>query len=853
MKNFKNILVELKNKLNREQFNYLNEKNNFQEKIKENFKAKSKDLHFRNNFSLEPKSGLLNDPNGLVFFNDFYYIFFQNSPHINKHDLKVWSLYKTKDFLNYTYEGQKISPSIEKDADGIYSGGSIVENDELYLFYTGIEKKYFRKINIEKIKNFFSLADFILESNMHKTLKEIYLESLISKIIKFIENLEESNIFLAKRNTSENFDKTFLFKRDRNLYTRHFRDPLALKKDNNFYLLIGAQLKETLKGVISVYKSKKVDKDYRLIGNIKFKNFSIESYMLECPEFLRINNKDIIIFSTQGKSYFNFRKNNESIHNAIYLVGKMNWNTLEFDVEFQDFLDYGFDFYAPQVFKNVDENILIGWNGRPDISFHDENLGWSFNLSIPRKLYLKNNELIQEPIFQLENEVLNVESNKISKKQNGLYEIRFEKEKNFSEISIFNEKHNISIKLDWDNLFINVNRTNMEVNYGENIGTNWVRKMPKKYSKMNLIVDNSLIHFYFDEGKFHFTFYYFIKKSNIKFKNFSNITFRQIKSLKIKDKSKKVLLIGEALIDTYKQNFEISRQVGGAPLNVSLALSKKGVQNSFFGVIGKDEDASLILEYFKRNNLDTSLLKIDPKLKTTVANVSINDEGERNFTFVRGADENLNFEYDALINQYDLVCFSSATAFLGGKLYKSYIKALNLSLDANIDVVFDPNYRDSLYSKNIEDFKQKAKYFITKSNVVKMSLEELEIIYKLKWNSKNDTETLHKEMKKIIENDQQFFLITLGKDGTLFIDKNKIKIIPSIKVKQVDTTGAGDVFLGSFISKYINRNNKDSNSKDFHNEIFEIIKYANVNGALATTIIGVENALKTEEEINELI
>lgn len=322
--------------------------------------------------------------------------------------------------------------------------------------------------------------------------------------------------------------------------------------------------------------------------------------------------------------------------------------------------------------------------------------------------------------------------------------------------------------------------------------------------------------------------------------------FETRKKINLKEAEKDILLIGEALIDKYSKSSKTIKEIGEAPLNVALTLTKKKIKNNFYGMIGDDKNSELIAEYFLRNNLDDNLLIKNKDAKTTVANIFINEEGERNFVFERGADENLIINFENIKN-YSSYCFSSATAFLGGNLYNSYKQVLDYAFANEKEIIFDPNYRNDLYKDKINDFVKKSKYFISKSNVIKMSVEELGIIYKIKWTSIDDNKTVFDNLNKFIANAKQFFLITIGKYGTLFIDKNKWNLISSFEVKQIDTTGAGDIFLGSFISKYLSRKEKIV-SKKYYDEIFDIIKYANINGALATTKIGVENSIITKED-----
>lgn len=95
----------------------------------------------RQQYHLEADKGLLNDPNGLSWFNGKYYVFFQWNPFEKNHSYKEWGLFTSKDLLQWDFEGSAVIPDQEYDRDGVYSGSGYVIGNQLYLFYTGNDKK----------------------------------------------------------------------------------------------------------------------------------------------------------------------------------------------------------------------------------------------------------------------------------------------------------------------------------------------------------------------------------------------------------------------------------------------------------------------------------------------------------------------------------------------------------------------------------------------------------------------------------------------------------------------------------------------------------------------------------------
>ena len=88
-------------------------------------------------YHIEPKEGLLNDPNGFSFFNGKWILFYQNFPFGAAHGLKSWVQLESDDLVHFTETGVKILPDTPLDSHGAYSGSAMQFGDQLFLFYTG--------------------------------------------------------------------------------------------------------------------------------------------------------------------------------------------------------------------------------------------------------------------------------------------------------------------------------------------------------------------------------------------------------------------------------------------------------------------------------------------------------------------------------------------------------------------------------------------------------------------------------------------------------------------------------------------------------------------------------------------
>jgi fructokinase len=262
-----------------------------------------------------------------------------------------------------------------------------------------------------------------------------------------------------------------------------------------------------------------------------------------------------------------------------------------------------------------------------------------------------------------------------------------------------------------------------------------------------------------------------------------------------------VLCIGEALIDmictdkgsTLSEGQNFLKKPGGAPTNVAAAVGALGGQISLSAKVGNDPFGKHLKDVLKSFEVDTQHLIFDSNNFTTFAYVSLMLDGERDFIFNRGADAALNLQdVEGIdLNTFSIVHFGSATAFLDGPLKESYYQLLSEAKNHQKIISFDPNYRHLLFGNQQETFIEQSMYFLKKADFTKLSDEEAMLITR--------TNHLDAAVEILLDICPGIFAITLGKDGTLLGIQNATRIIKSIDVQVVDTTGAGDAFVGAVL------------------------------------------------------
>ncbi|MEY2834434.1 MAG: hypothetical protein RLZZ557_96 [Bacteroidota bacterium] len=308
---------------------------------------------------------------------------------------------------------------------------------------------------------------------------------------------------------------------------------------------------------------------------------------------------------------------------------------------------------------------------------------------------------------------------------------------------------------------------------------------------------------------------------------------------------KKILCIGEALIDMIctDRNKALSdgenflKKAGGAPMNVAAAIAALGGDVMVSAKVGDDPFGQHLIEVLKDFQVDTSHVVCDKNHFTTFAFVSLMENGERDFYFNRGADGMLSPEDVAGIDLQacGIAHFGSATGFLPGPLQQTYRELLDKAKSLGIFISFDPNYRQLLFGHQQDIFISKSWSFITACDFFKVSDEEALLL--------TGKSTVAEAAQDFFNRSSAVFAITLGKDGTLLGFQGTTTIIPSMPIEAVDTTGAGDAFVGAVLYQLSALENKNISELQ-HADWQGIIHQSNKAGARTCAYMGAMEAFK---------
>jgi fructokinase len=313
-----------------------------------------------------------------------------------------------------------------------------------------------------------------------------------------------------------------------------------------------------------------------------------------------------------------------------------------------------------------------------------------------------------------------------------------------------------------------------------------------------------------------------------------------------------VVALGELLIDFTPCGLSSSRSrifeqnPGGAPANVLAALAKLNKKSAFIGMVGQDQFGLFLKDVLQKNGIDIRGLKFSKTVNTTLAFVHLTSSGDRSFSFYRnpGADMMLcpdDIDYD-LIKQAKVFHFGSIS-MTDEPSRSATLAAIRFAKEKGIMISYDPNYRPPLWSSEIlavSVMKSGLEY----ADILKVSETELELL--------TGTANLEKGSIILYEMGVQVILVTLGAEGCYYRYSGGTGHVPTFQVQVVDTTGAGDAFLGGVLY-YLSGLTLGEIQVLNQNEFEKIITFANAVGALTTTQKGAIPALPDMETVGRLI
>lgn len=425
----------------------------------------------------------INDPNGFIYYNGEYHLYYQYFPYECKWGTMHWGHATSKDLLMWEHYPIALYPTKEYDQNGCFSGTAMIENDELHLYYTGIKYDKFREGNIHS-----PYDNYSFEASQAK---------IVSKDGYTFNNYEDKKLIIPPILDESLGHRT------------HTRDPKVWKYKDRYSMALGSKFKQEgndkFTGEVLFYTSNDGEQ-------WTYKNRCYDDTigdMWECPDLFKVDGNYLLVMSPENIISDDINYTNNSVYSIV------DFDEENCDMKLinkQKFLDEGLDLYAPQT--TLDEfgnRVLIGWMRMP-LTFEGEE--WIGMMSLPRVINIRDNEVyfsVPEYIDKL-----------------------FNKEVKLSEFDI-NEVYKLDVTLNKDSI-LNIGGYKISI-IDDSIVADRTEVFPDikrkgrvfKSSKLNerydlsIYIDNGIIEMFINDGKYVISNIVYGLKSKIELNNIETI------------------------------------------------------------------------------------------------------------------------------------------------------------------------------------------------------------------------------------------------------------------------------------------------------------------------------------------
>lgn len=302
---------------------------------------KVKDDPNRPAFHFQPPANWNNDPNGMMYYDGYYHMFYQYNPYSDVWNWMHWGHARSRDMVHWEHLPVALWPSLEKGEWHCFSGSAFIKDDgKPILFYTSIgheNPEHWAAVPVD---------DQLIDWEKHPANPIVVMEDHGGQLID------------------------------------EWRDPFLFREGGNTYMVIGGHPRGA-KGSIMMYKALNAElTDWKYIGS----PFEGQEGNWECPNFFKVGDKYVLIYSPHGQ--------------VEYYTGTLDVDNVKFNTEYHGLVDNGSDwnYYAPNTLQKDDgRRLLFGWIGGFKLK-----QGWQGVVSIPRELSVDSiGRLIQTPIEEI--------------------------------------------------------------------------------------------------------------------------------------------------------------------------------------------------------------------------------------------------------------------------------------------------------------------------------------------------------------------------------------------------------------------------------------------------------------------
>ncbi|KAK6936381.1 Carbohydrate kinase PfkB [Dillenia turbinata] len=285
-----------------------------------------------------------------------------------------------------------------------------------------------------------------------------------------------------------------------------------------------------------------------------------------------------------------------------------------------------------------------------------------------------------------------------------------------------------------------------------------------------------------------------------------------------------------------------SKAAGGAPANVAVGISRLGGSAAFVGKVGEDEFGFMLANILKENNVDNSGVRFDHNARTALAFVTLRADGEREFLFFRNPSADMllhESELDVDLIKKGKIFHYGSISLIEEPCRSAHLAAMRIARESGSILSYDPNLRLPLWPS--EEAARKGVMSIwDQADIIKISEDEIMFL-----TGGDDPYDDNVVLTKLFHPKLKLLVVTEGAEGCRYYTQKFKGRVGGVKVKAVDTTGAGDAFVGGMLYGFAS----DPDLFQEENRLREALLFANACGSLTVAERGAIPALPTKEAV----
>lgn len=314
----------------------------------------------KNTIHLKAPGNWINDPNGFIYYQGKYHLFYQYFPYAARWGTMHWGHAVSEDLAHWEHVGVALFPTKYGDQNGCFSGSAVEQDGRMYLFYTGV-----RYIEVDP-------------ENIHHSVEgqfEACQMMLMSEDGVCFDNFGNKKMIIPPIGDEEIGDRT------------HTRDPKVWRGRDAWYMVLGSRTKDQ-NGRLLFYRSDDLTEWTFVNGTGKREGFG---WMLECPDFFAVDGSQVLVVSPMGI----MKDGKKNPDHAVCMLVEFEEKTctMKFAQQYQ-FMDYGLDLYAPQSTADAQgRRVMVAWLRMPE----PVEGRWIGMFCIPRVVEVKDGHIYFRP------------------------------------------------------------------------------------------------------------------------------------------------------------------------------------------------------------------------------------------------------------------------------------------------------------------------------------------------------------------------------------------------------------------------------------------------------------------------